>query len=421
MKELGQRSGMNRRDFIKTVALSAGMVILPPVKGNASYPLKIGVLYPRSTLFPHLAQSHLDGMKVHLREAGCDGVAQIVSLYPQECSPGPAAALRQSAALLEKGVDIVVGVVGSRFLPTLRDLFHDTQTLFIVNNIGANLVPASSPSPYIFPVSFNYWESNWAMGRWAARNLGAKAVIVSSFYDSGYDTLYAFRFGFEQAGGSIVKTMVTGAPALPACTISSVLKEIERIGPEFVYGIYCGESAVNFVKAYAESPIAGKIPLAGAGFMVDESILPAQGEAALGIKSCLSWSRNLRTKENRAFNAAYRQQTRRPADPFAVLGYDTARFILTALKAAGGHTDKTDTIAKVPGTMAPASPRGILRIQNDTQSAVSPLYIREIRRKGSQLQNEVISELETPPGLYTNLSAHLADHPSGWLDPYMAV
>ena len=62
---------------------------------------------------------------------------------------------------------------------------------------------------------------------------------------------------------------------------------------------YSGGAAVTFVQAYGEFGLSGSIPLVCAGFTVEEDVLPAQGEAALGAFSGLHWALLLDNPENK--------------------------------------------------------------------------------------------------------------------------
>src|SRR2546426_10380737 len=74
------------------------------------------------------------------------------------------------------------------------------RTFLILADAGANIVRETEQSPYVFHNTLGYWQSSLALGEWAVRNIGKKVFVASSFYESGYDALYAFRLGAEIAG-----------------------------------------------------------------------------------------------------------------------------------------------------------------------------------------------------------------------------
>ena len=67
--------------------------------------------------------------------------------------------------------------------------------------------------------------------------------------------------------------------------------------------------------------------------------------------------------------------------------------IYEALKKAGGKTDGDSLIAAAKG-MKWESPRGPILIDPDTRDIVQTIYIRQVRKVGSQLLNVEIDKVE---------------------------
>ena len=417
MNSPNQRLKMNRRDFIKAAALTAGAALVPPIKGLAGNPVNIGVLVPQSTIYPDIGRSYLAGLSLYLEQSGSRAGERLIRLLPEEYTAGLTGVDRKAAGLIKNDVDMVVGIIGSSRIPELQEIFHESRTFLILNNIGANPVFEAHRSPYTFCNSLNLWRTSRALGNWAAGTIGRRAVIAMSFYDSGYAAPLAFQAGFEQAGGEIDHTCVTGAPSRPACTVNRALTEIAKISPDVVYGSYCGPSAVQFVKSYAASGLAAKIPLIGHGFVVDDRNLPLLNSAALGIKSSQSWMPAVNNTENQTFINVFRKRTGRPADAFAVLGYETAMLAVKALNAARGDITRTATISSTLETALLNSPRGKIQMQVKTHATTGPIYLGEVRQRGMQIRNEVISEFVRPNG--SNLRPISVQ--SGWTNPYLGL
>ena len=425
MEKKDHVSGLNRRDFLKAACFMTGGLIISPPSLSFFSPcnpaIKIGILVPGSKIYPDLGHNLLAGMKVYFEHSGKMPDSLRIELNTRDIGYISSTALRNARSLIEDDhVDIVAAYINTRTAGPLKDLFHEKKIPLIIANAGENLIKREAGSPYIFYISLNHWQAEWALGRWAARNMGKRGVMAASFYDSGYDALYAFRLGFEQAGGKIQKTWVTGSPISQDVTLTKILRETKRLRPDFIHASYCGLKAVNMVKAYADSKISGKIPLIGSGFLVDDGILPAQGKAALGIKSCLSWSGGLGSDENRAFISAFRASTGKRADAFAVLGYDTARLIGEAVKAAGGVTSK-EALRDALSSAQFFGPRGSASMHPGIQCMTGPLYIREVRQSGGRLSNMVIHKPDPVSEEDKSIQGMRDSLSSGWTNFYMAV
>jgi branched-chain amino acid transport system substrate-binding protein len=366
-----------------------------------------------------LANSLLAGLKLAFAERGNLVGERRVELLPTIYGDRVAGATRQARLLIEEqSVDLLVGVMSSAATVPLRALLEAHQVPLILTNVGANVVRQRGGGPYLFRASLNDWQANWATGAWAANHIGKTAFIATSFYESGYDTSYMFARGLERAGGTVLGRHVTHLPR-QADTFSPMIAAIKQASPDMVYAAYSGQQGRDFMRAYADANLAGRVPLVGSGFLLDESLLAQHGQAALHSISGFAWALELDTPENRAFTSAYRAAAGRPADPFAVLGYDAGRLIADAVDATT-NTDATNQLLTALRTRQLQSPRGGLAMNDQTQSGATPLYIRQVRRQRGVLGNAVIAKVD-PLVALDEAAAIQASVKSGWLDAYLAV
>ncbi len=408
---------MNRRQFIKTASLVTGAVATFPLQAHARFlpsqnpAITVGVLSPRSTMVPRMGENFVAGMQLQFTEAGWTRV----KLVTVDAGSSPGHALTRAQELLSgQRVDILTGFIYPMLHPRLLESLKASGTPFINVDGGANIASAAEKHLLISHNSWGYWQANLAMGEWAARNMGKRAFIASSSYESGYDATHAFRAGFERAGGEIVQGDIIRI-ADSKHELDAMMAAIRTSKPDLVFAMYSGQGGVEFVKAYGETGLAGMVPLAATPFMVDERLLPAMGKDALGIKSCLSWAPGLATPENIAFRTAYANATGRNADLFAVLGYDTARIITTTFTGSG------KSLARELRNARFVSPRGELAMNGKTGYADTPLFLREVRPEGNGLGNAVLEQL---PNLaaWPKLREHSCNSAnSGWSNAYLCV
>lgn len=397
-------SSMTRRRFLKSAAALGGIAAAgslvsacgAPGLGGTGGPLKIGVLLPYSDIYAVLGESITEGMKMYFESVGNKAGGRDIQLITEDEGTKPDLALQKARKLVEQDqVALVAGIVSSGVALALRDYFHDNQKFLIIANAGANAITRAQKSPYIFRTSFSNWQPNWPMGTWAAQNLGKRAFISVPDYAAGHETVSAFRNSFEAAGGQVVQTQLTPFPNMgdPAPFIT----EIKSAAPDFVYAFYSGAAAVTFVKAYASFGLAGTIPLAGSGFMVEQDVLPTHGDTAVGVKSALHWALTLDNAENKAFTEAYQKRTGKGANVFAMQGYDTAHLIVEALNAVGGDLSKTDDLIAKFGSIEFASPRGPFKMDANTHNVINHIYVREVQKTDAGVNNVVIADLGIVP------------------------
>lgn len=436
-------SPVSRRNFLKAAGSFAGAFVAAPVAAvgapaaadtfataassgslvaqgasQAYRPVRIGLLLTQSQLQPELAQSMLSGMRLALAQASDQAGGRPVEIRTAQVSVSPYRAAEQARQfVMAEQVDLLVGFVGGQTAALLRPLLHERQIPLIVNTVGANVPRPASASPYIVRNSLQQWQASWALGAWAAASIGPRAVVASSFYESGYDTLHVFGQGFQSAGGTVLSTHVTHRPDQTG-DLSAVMAAIAAARPDVVYAAYGGKLALSFVQAYAQAGLSSAIPLVASPFMVDEGLLAQHGRAGLHIRSGLSWSPLLQTAENRAFLVAYQARTGQTADAFAVLGHDAGRLIVQALNAVAGEI-RTGRLAQALGAASFVGPRGQVTAQPEAQALHTSLYLREVRRAGGMIGNTIVAPLAAPPVLEIEATTARSGIKSGWANPYL--
>jgi branched-chain amino acid transport system substrate-binding protein len=408
---------MSRRRFIKTVGLVAGGVATFPLQAHArklfsgNPAITVGVLSPRSTMVHRMGENFVAGMKLQFAEAGWTRV----NLVTVDIGRSPGVALAKAQELLAgQNVDILAGFLNPIMQPRLLEFLKADGTPFINVDGGANIPTAAEEHLLISHNSWGYWQANLAMGRWAADNMGKRAFIASSSYESGYDSTHGFRAGFEAAGGEIVQGSAIHT-ADGKDELEALMAVIGKCNPDLVYAMYSGRGAVEFVKAYAQAGLAGVVPLAASPFMVDEALLPAMGKAALGIKSCLSWAPGLKTPENIAFRGAFAHATGSTPDLFAVLGYETGKIMTATVTGSGKSLPRELRTARFAG------PRGEFAMNGKSGYADTPLYLREVRPDVTGLGNVVLERLSNLAGWQKLQDRSCGSARCGWSNAYLCV
>ena len=103
-----------------------------------------------------------------------------------------------------------------------------------------------------------------------------KVIIIVPNYQAGKDAAAGFKHKF---GGEILDEMYV---PLGQLDYSAELTRIAAANPDAIFAFTPGGMGVNFVKQFRQAGLAEKIPFLSA-FTVDESTLPAQQDAALGM------------------------------------------------------------------------------------------------------------------------------------------
>jgi branched-chain amino acid transport system substrate-binding protein len=424
----GKSMKYSRRKFIKLAAAVTGSATLPSSLFAMDWetartplrlpPLKIGVLLPSSGMKPQLPENLMAGFALGVDVVTGSAGAADMTVLVESIGAGQASAAVKARKLLDgERVDLLVGFVNSAVASSLSPVLQEKRTPFISANTGEYLNREEDDDPSILRITLQYWQTHWAMGAWAARNLGKTAYIASSLYESGYDSSWAFELGFASQGGAITGRSLALKNQRPA----GVLNDIAAIRPDFVYGLYSGHEAVDFVQAYAAAGLAPGIPLAGTGFLTEEDVLRRSGAAAAGIKSCFSWFHDFALAENSAFTKAFRRRHNSKADVFALLGYETALVMLAAVRKAAGQKIERDTLLAALRVVQLAGPRGPLRIDPLTGSVEAPLSVREVVIRQGRAVNQTIADVDPVSEFDREVRPIRIARRTGWHNNYLCV
>ena len=381
---------LTRRKFLGGAsAIAAGAAAGPWVlRAHAQgAPIKIGLVLPYSGVYAVLGESITQAMELVFARENWTVAGRKIEMIKEDDEMQPPVGIRKTEKLIESDkVDILTGPVHSGILMGMRDKVHNSKTILIVSNAGADAIARGRCSKWIFRASFSNWQPNQPMGGWVAKNLSKEVFLTAPNYQAGKDMLDAFKETYLPAGGKVVGE---DYPKLGETDYAPYLTKIRQSGAKVVYAFYSGTDAVNFVKQYDQFGLKQSIKLTGAGFLTEPDVLPAQGRSALGVITGHFYTPLLENPTNQAFVRDFRAKFGgKMPDGFACQGYDTAETIVRALKATGGNTqDKEKLVAAIEAT-AFESPRGPFRFDPKTHNVIQPfIYIREVKEVAGGLNN----------------------------------
>jgi branched-chain amino acid transport system substrate-binding protein len=356
-------------------------------------PVKIGVVLPYTGVYAELGNSITQAMELVFARENWTVAGRKIEMIKEDDEMKPPVGVRKTEKLIDSDkVDILTGPVHSGILMGMRDKVHNSKTILIVSNAGADIISRERCSKWIFRTSFSNWQPNQPMGGWVAKNVAKEVFQIAPNYQAGKDMMAAFRETFLPAGGKVV---AEDYPKLGETDYAPYLTKIKQSGAKAVFAFFSGTDAVNFVKQYDEFGLKPAIKLTGAGFLTEPDVLPAQGKAALGTITGHFYSPLLDNPVNQRFVKEFREKFGgKTPDGFAVQGYDTAEVIMRALKTVKGNTQDKEKLVAAIAAVEFDSPRGRFRFDPKTHNVVQPfIYIREVREVAGTLHNVPIDKV----------------------------
>ncbi len=387
---------LSRRTFLGAAGtVAAGAAVGPWVRRAHAQgaPLKIGLVLPYSGVYAVLGESITQAMELVFARENWTVAGRKIELIKEDDEMQPPVGIRKTEKLIESDkVDILTGPVHSGILMGMRDKVHNSKTVLIVSNAGADAISRERCSKWIFRTSFSNWQPNQPMGAWVAKNVSKDVFIMAPNYQAGKDQLGAFKETFVPAGGKLVGE---DYPKLGETDYAPYLTKVRQSGAKAVYAFFSGTDAVNFVKQYASFGLKQTIKLTGAGFLTEPDVLPAQGASALGVITGHFYTPLLDNGANHKFVKEFRDKFfGKMPDGFACQGYDTAEVIVRAVKAVNGNTQDKDKLVDAIAKVEFDSPRGRFRFDPKTHNVIQPyIYIREVKEVAGGLNNVPIDKV----------------------------
>lgn len=387
---------MDRRRFLVTSAAAAGAAAVPAV-ARAAEPIRIGLLLPFSKIFALLGENTAAGFMLGAREAGPEIAGRKYTVIREDDAADPSIGVSKVRKLIDKdNVDAIVGTIHSGVAAAIRNHIVDAKRLWL-NPIATNdLLAEQGCSRYHFRFSTSAWQTSAPMGPWARARLGSRAFICAFNFAFGQQSAAHFRKAFEGAGGTIVGESF---PPFNTTNYAPYFPAIRDAKPDFVFANFAGADAVAFVKQFAEFGLKASIKILGPSNLVSEDVLPAQGEAALGIVSLSYYTPSYDIPKNRAFVKACKEVLGKEADHFLCAGYDAAQALFAALRETRGDVSSKERLAQVIEGLRIDSPRGPLRFDSVNHNPIQDLHMRTVEPNPLRhVVVDVLKEVRHPAG-----------------------
>src|ERR1700731_1343625 len=149
-------------------------------------------------------------------------------------------------------------------------------------------------------------------------------------YQAGKDSVAGFKLDYK---GEVVEESYI---PLGTLDFQVELSKIASLKPDAVFTFMPGGMGVGLVRKYMKADIGDQIPVLSA-FTVDESTLPAQQDAAVGMFGDANWAPNLDNPQNKMFVASYEAAYNSVPGTYAMQAYDAAMLIDSAVRAMKGE------------------------------------------------------------------------------------
>lgn len=374
--------------------------------------MKIGLIIPRSELFPLVGLQFIDGVNFALQQ-NKDKQIQVIIEDGGNAADSDETIGKANKLLLQDRVDAVIAYTGAKTHEGLSNLFDKYKKILVLADWGAYIAYDLKRSDYVFHHTMNEWAASYALGKHMAQQGHKKVLFCLSLMDVGYHLSYSFVRGFEESGGSVAGYH-TAKLNTDQVFYNELEQKIDDWQPDIIYCGFAGDDADKFWQNAAETIINKDLAIAGPALLTLPDILEKYKPSTTGINTSSAWYPNLAGDINVAFREEYKMATGNDADRFSVLGYECAMALMNAASYnEAGLLDIKETIRNIK-LSAINSPRGEVRYDPEKNYTVANSYLAIIDDDGVEIVTETIDA-----DMETWRKDNLASHPNeGWLNPY---
>lgn len=359
---------------------------LAALPAAAQEPLRIGLIYTLSGPSATLGEQARNGFRLAVEQKGGTLGGVPVELFEADDEQKPDVAVTRVRELLDReGVDIVVGPIFANVLMAIHKPVLDSGRFLISTNAGVSPLAGKDCHPHYFATSYQTDQIFEALGEHANRAGYTNVFVLTPNYQGGKDAAAGFKRRYE---GAVAGEAYT---PLGQLDFGAELAQIAALQPDAVFTFMPGGMGVNLIKQYRLAGLDA-IPLIS-GFTVDEANLPAQQDAAVGMRATSNWAPDLDAAGNAEFVAAYEATHGTVPGTYAMQAYDAALLLDSALAANGGSMDDADAFRAAMEAADFPSLRGEFRF-GPNHYPVQDFYLTEVvRREDGKFATSIVEKV----------------------------
>ena len=357
-------------------------------------PIKVGILVSYTGIAPLQAKGVSDGVELAFDEVGRKAGGRGIQVFKEDTEFNPTVGLTKVRRLVEEHkVNFVVGPISSAVALAIYDFIIKQQVILIIPcAFTRELTSPDKANERIFRTTETTDQANYPMGKWMIKNTPHRNVVVTGQdYKAGHDSVDAFKAGFEEAGGKIIKEVY---PKVGTMDFAPFLTTMDVKGADAVYAWYSGTDAVRFVQQYQEFGLKKRLPLFGGVTIIDDPYLASIGDAAIGVIGLTHYPVNLDTRRNLTFIDAYKKRYNEHPSRYSEYGYTAAKMIVAGVEAVKGEIEDISRVAREIKRVSSQvdTPSGPLAFDQYNQRIVNG-YVVKAEKKDGKLGNVVIDRI----------------------------
>jgi len=379
---------ITKRSFLHCVALISFSAFTAHVTLAAnSDPIRVGFLTIKSGALAAGGIQMEDGLKLFLKEHNNMIAGRKVELFIGDTGGQPAITKTKIQELVEKDkVNVVIGPLAAFEAIAVDDYIRKAEIPTISPSAGAEDLTQRKANPWFVRAVGSSAQPNQPFGEYVAKELKYKRIaVLADDFAFGHENVGGFQRTFEENGGKIVQKLWS---PLNTADYGAYISQIKP-NVDAIYIAYAGSNGVKFLRQYKEYGMQGKIPVLGNMTAVDEGILGAMGDEALGVISPGWYAQTLNNPHNVKFNQGMLTEYKQAPGYYSVGAYGAMLMLEQALKDNQSNIeDKKSFMKALRSVQVNNDPRGKITL-DALGNPIMDIYIRKVERVKGQLTNTI--------------------------------
>jgi branched-chain amino acid transport system substrate-binding protein len=348
----------------KLASVGLGLLMTTAMAAVQAEEVKIGMITTLSGGGSHLGVDVRDGFMLAIERSGRDDVKVLI----QDDANRPDLARSLSNEFMQRdNVDILTGIIWSNLAMAVVPAAVRQGTFYLSPNAGPSDLAGRMCHENYFNVAYQNDNLHGGMGAYMREQGFERPILMAPNYPAGTDALAGFKHLYE---GEVVDELYT---QMGQTDYAAEIAQIRASDADSLFFFLPGGMGISFMKQWENSGV--DLPVFGAAFSFDETIIQAVGSAAIGAMNTSLWAYDLDNEANHAFVEGFREAYDRMPTLYAAQGYDTANLIISALEKA--HPSDQDAFREALREADFDSVRGKFRF-GPNQHPIQDILVREV-------------------------------------------
>ncbi len=378
---------IKRRTVLQGMAAAGASAVLSAPAIAQGSPIRVGFLTVKTGPLASGGIQMEQGLTLFFKDRGNKLAGRPVEVFTGDTGGDPGVTRTKLQEMVEKNqVHCLIGPLDTASALAVDDYIRQAQ-LPTMSVAAADNMTQRKPNPWFVRGTSTSSQCAHAAADYCAKTLKWKRMgTIADDIAYGHEMCGGFQRVFEEEGGKIVQKMW---PPLSAPDYGTYLAQLKTNLDGLFIG-FAGSNGYKWVHQLTEYGMADKVKMMGGMTAVDESLLKAMGDEAVGLLSAAWYSAALENETNKKFVAEMNKSYNVDPGFYAAATNTEGSVLEAAVKAVDGKVENKDAFMKaLRATDIKDTVRGPVKF-DQYGNIVGNIYIRKTEKKGGKYVNTVI-------------------------------